>query len=258
MRKSWYVEMLGGLSVRMRDCTLSKFRTAKDGELLAALACTLPQKRAREELIEILWPDVDMIVGRNRLRYTLSTLRAQMNRLGDCDVAPIHADRNTVWLEAGQVTTDVIEFERECDAAMQTDDPADKRARLESALARYQGELLPGIYTEYVLNERRRLKERSLAVQRSLFAILLAEGRADEALAVGLRLVRDAPLDARSHCLLMQAYAKTAQPNAVRAHFDEMRRLWRAELDEEPSQTVRQLMHKLIGQADAQKPDEIN
>lgn len=115
--------------------------------MLLALLALQPQRRhAREELIELLWPGVELDVGRNRLRQVLSTLR---RLLEPPDVPPdsvLSADRQTVGLNADAVVCDVHEFERYL-----------RQGAIAEALDCYRGDLLPGFLDEWVEDERIRL-----------------------------------------------------------------------------------------------------
>ena len=90
------------------------------------------RQHPREELVELLWPGVELDAGRNRLRQTLSTLRALL----ETPEAPLlQVDRQQISLLPGAPSADTVEFE----AAL-----AAGNAR---AAALYGGELLPGIST---------------------------------------------------------------------------------------------------------------
>ncbi len=102
------------------------------------------RSHSREELIDLLWPDADLDTGRNRQRQALATLRRSLEPPGLADV--LLADRNTVWLNPVAFRCDVAEFEA-CIA----------RRDVAGALALYAGELLPGHYDEWILEERYRL-----------------------------------------------------------------------------------------------------
>jgi predicted ATPase len=114
--------------------------------LLARLALEPQRRHAREELIELLWPEVELDVGRNRLRQVLSTLR---RLLEPPDVAPysvLSADRQTVGLAADAVSCDACEFEQFL-----------RQRAISQALDCYCGDLLPGFLDEWVEDERTRL-----------------------------------------------------------------------------------------------------
>ena len=123
--------------------------------LLARLALQPQRRHAREELIELLWPDVDLDVGRNRLRQVLSTLRRLLEPPGIAPSSVLSADRQTVGLNADAVTCDVHEFEQLL-----------RQGAIPQALDWYRGELLPGFLDEWVEDERIRLSalyERALS-----------------------------------------------------------------------------------------------
>ncbi len=95
-------------------------------------------------MIDLLWPDVPLDVGRNRLRQALSTLRSVLEPPGGAAV--LLADRRGVRLVAGSLGCDVPVFNE-----------ALRRGDVAAAARVYGGDLLPGHYDEWVLDERRRL-----------------------------------------------------------------------------------------------------
>ncbi|MBQ0960988.1 hypothetical protein KAK06_18680 [Ideonella sp. 4Y11] len=113
--------------------------------LLARLALWPRRVHPREELVELLWPGVAQEVGRNRLRQVLSTLRAQLEPVGA--PAVLQADRHALRLLPGALGCDAQDFERLL---------AGRRDAEAAAL--YGGELLPGLYDDWVADERLRLE----------------------------------------------------------------------------------------------------
>lgn len=142
----WDVRLLGGLRATHAATVITQFPSRPVALLLARLALEPQRRHSREELVDALWPDVDLDVGRNRLRQVLSTLR---RLLEPADIPPssvLLADRQTVALNADAITCDVQEFERLL-----------KRGSIAQALERYPGDLLPGYADEWVEDERTRL-----------------------------------------------------------------------------------------------------
>ena len=157
----WRVRLLGAVDavgvvgmagVTDAGPTLSRWPTRAVAALLARLALWPDRVHPREELIELLWPGVGLSVGRNRLRQALSTLKALLETRGaECAVARgpapvLLADRLGIRVVPGALACDALDFERRLRAG---DWPA--------AQALYRGELMPGHYDEWVLQERRRL-----------------------------------------------------------------------------------------------------
>lgn len=131
------LRLLGGFEIeRAGRVELTRLPSRAATLLLARLALAPKRQHPREELVELLWPGVELDVGRNRLRQTLSTLRALL----ETEAAPLfNADRQQVSLLPGALTSDVQDFEA---SRVATD---------------YGGELLPGHFDDWVVQERHRL-----------------------------------------------------------------------------------------------------
>ncbi len=142
----WQVQLLGGLRARRGDVTLDKLGSRGVGALLARLALYPQRSHAREELIELLWPGVEIDTGRNRLRQALFTLRQLLEPSGLVTPAVLIADRLSVRVVPGAIDSDVLQFERSL-----------RDGRHAQALALYAGELLPGFYDDWIDEERLRL-----------------------------------------------------------------------------------------------------
>ncbi|TMG82463.1 MAG: hypothetical protein E6H74_10780 [Betaproteobacteria bacterium] len=151
----WQIQLLGGLRATHGNCVIAQFPSRPIAMLLARLALQPQRRHAREELIELLWPNVELDVGRNRLRQVLSTLR---RLLEPPDVPPysvLSADRQTIGLTPDAVGSDVREFEQFL-----------RQGARAQALDCYRGDLLPGFLDEWIEDERARLSalyERALA-----------------------------------------------------------------------------------------------
>ena len=140
----WRVRVLGGLTATSGDVVVRRFPGRAVAGLLARLAFYPGRSHSREELIELLWPGLDPEIGRPRLRQTLSTLRQLLEPPG---VPPVlEADRQTVRVCGRAITSDATAFEAALHARKHDD-----------AIALYGGELLPGMYEEWVQVERERL-----------------------------------------------------------------------------------------------------
>ena len=151
----WQIQLLGGLRATHGNSVIAQFPSRPIAMLLALLALQPQRRHTREELIELLWPGVELDVGRNRLRQVLSTLR---RLLEPPDVPPysvLSADRQTIGLAADAVGSDVREFEQLL-----------RQGATAQALDCYRGDLLPGFFDEWIEDERARLSalyERALA-----------------------------------------------------------------------------------------------
>ncbi len=142
----WNLHLLGRFELDDGDRVRTRLVTRAVTALLARLALWPQREHPREELAELLWPGVDAETGRRRLRQALSLLKGVLEPAEHGPVAAVQADRLSLRLVAGAVQCDVHAFERHARAGQHA-----------AALAAYPGELLPGFYDEWIVDERRRL-----------------------------------------------------------------------------------------------------
>ncbi|WP_088281904.1 AAA family ATPase [Ideonella sp. A 288] len=140
----WQVRLLGDTVLEDGLGRPLRLPSRAAAALLARLAMAPQRAHAREELIELLWPGVDLPVGRNRLRQVLSTLKSLLEEGAEAPV--IVADRMSLRVAPGALDCDVPQFEAACRAGQR-----------EQALALYRGELMPGHFDEWIGDERLRL-----------------------------------------------------------------------------------------------------
>lgn len=142
----WQVRLLGTLEVQREGLTLRRWPSRAVALLLARLALAPQRNHPREELIELLWPGVALDVGRNRLRQALSTLRGLLEDPHGNATTVIESDRNHLRVRPGALPCDATDFERHV-----------QLGQWEAARALYAGELMPGHYDDWVVDERMRL-----------------------------------------------------------------------------------------------------
>lgn len=130
----------------------------KAGALLALLALTPGRMRSREELTDLLWPEVDFDEARVRFRQQLTFLRKLLEPEGVLPNSVLVADRVRVGL-AESVTSDVARFQQHLRQASLAKDPTVQAAQLHAALELYKGEFAPGFYLDAILTERERLAQ---------------------------------------------------------------------------------------------------
>jgi predicted ATPase len=141
----WRVRLLGGFEIDNGQERLTRLRSRAATLLVARLALAPTRDHAREELCELLWPEVSLALSRSRLRQTLSMLRAVLEPPGSEPVLLV--DKRVLRVMPGALWCDAVAFER-----------AVARGDSAVALGHYGGELLPGFYDEWVHDERLRLE----------------------------------------------------------------------------------------------------
>ena len=191
--RAWNVELLGTLRARREDQIVARFKTHKTGALFGYLACQdSPRPLRREEIIEMLWPEVEGESGRNRLRIALTALRAEFELPGE--LALIHADRTTIHLEPEAFHTDKAKFEALLQRALTAPEDAERADCLEKAIGLYRGELLPGFDEGWIPGERQRLADAYLMALRRLVKYYTQSHDYETALDYARRALRCRPL----------------------------------------------------------------
>ena len=145
----WQLRLLGDVVLRPDQGPPQHLPGRAATALLARLALAPGRAHPREELVDLLWPGVALDVGRNRLRQVLSTLKSLLDGPAGAAGGPqevITADRLAVRLAGRHLQCDATAFEA-----------AVRAGRHAESAALYRGELLPGFYDEWVLQERTRL-----------------------------------------------------------------------------------------------------
>jgi predicted ATPase/DNA-binding SARP family transcriptional activator len=200
-----------------RDGRLVGLPTRKVESLLAFLAL-YREAHAREKLAARFWGDSPDQQARDSLRTALKTLRKQ---LGD-DV--LLADRETVQLNpAFSLWIDVREFEQTANDS------------LEAAINLYRSDLLAGLYDEWILPERERLRDSYLNTLLRLAHDARMRGDCPQAIEVAKRVLALDAANERAHQHLMFCYHASGDRTAALKQYEACVRALRDELDVTPS-----------------------
>ncbi|MDQ6613714.1 MAG: hypothetical protein M3083_02885 [Actinomycetota bacterium] len=169
------ISLLGQFAVRRGGRSI-EVPAGKPSQAMRAIAA-LGGRLQADQLIEILWPDTETGVARNRLRNLLSRLKAGVGDL-------LVRDGDLVALADG-IAVDAGVFEDEATLALSAWSRG-QHLRAEalgrSALARYQGDLLPeDRYEPWADLPRERLRQKYLGLLDVLAAQAEARREVDEA-----------------------------------------------------------------------------
>jgi hypothetical protein len=161
------IELFGGPRVRTGDAEPILLQE-KPGALLTLLVLRPGKRCTREEITEILWPDVPQDTALKRLRTTLYALRKPVPR----SERYIIADRESIALRnGGEVWVDADEFDRlfaELKHATDRDKQIDVLARLDSL---YRGPFCPRIYIDEAVRARDLYEIRIAEVRKRLHEV---------------------------------------------------------------------------------------
>lgn len=142
----------------------------------------------RSVLADIFSPNKAEPRARHALSQMLWQLRSRLPRL-------IETDRETVWLsDTAALWVDALEFERQVQPYL-TQTPgvqntSDARASMRHLIQMYRGDLLEGLYDDWLLPAREHLRELYLQTLEELMHMLKYAQHYGQTLEVGHRLLR--------------------------------------------------------------------
>lgn len=236
------IRLLGTVEYLLDGEPLRALNAPRLQALLVALLLRRGVPQSRAQLAFRFWPETSDSQARTNLRNLLAQLRHALPTLE----AYLDADAQTLcWRAAGPYTLDVAAFEDALSAARASADPTRRRALLARGLEHYGGELAPGLYDDWLLPERDRLR---LAFEHGLeeLVALLAEGRDFQgALPIAQQLVQSDPLREASYALLMELHAATGDRAAALQSYHRCAALLARELGVEPGAELRARFERL-------------
>lgn len=244
MRAFWRIEMLGTLRAVGEERIVSRFQTQQTASLLAYLA-THPQRDAlREELIDLLWPEAEIPVGRSRLSQAVWAIRRQLEPAGIEAGSVLLANRNAIRLNPEAIVTDTQEFQAATREASHRSDPSARLSRLEAAIALYKGPFLPMHYDDWVYAERQALHDMYLGNVRQAAKLHRQLGNVGAAIGHLQRLVAQDPLQEDLHIELMRLYSEVGRLSDVQRQYEELATVLQDQLGEEPSGEAMELVRR--------------
>ncbi len=241
MPRELRAELLGGLALSWIETegqaprALPKLPTARSQSLLAFLLLHRAQTHTREQLMAMLWPDRPAPRARRSLSTALWHIRRCLPdpdalQAGSQDVRFAPADPVWVDVEALAAWSARPDFEA-----------------LEAARDLYRGELLEGLYDDWIIDERYQAQALHLNTLSRLMTLYAEQGRPAASLDAAQRLLRADPLREDAHRAAMLAYARLGQRAAALEQYELCRRHLRAELRVSPAPETDALWQAILG-----------
>lgn len=203
------VWLLGNFRVSVGPLTIEedRWRLRKAGSLVKLLALARAHRLHREQVMDVLWPDLDQRSQANNLYRTLHVARRILGN-GSAGTErrylPLQGDVVSLYPE-GPLWTDVRAFEEASAYASSSGEPTAYRA----ALDLYAGDLLPeDPYEDWT--QARREGQRQMFLDLLVEIALIHEKRADYAPAIEAlrRAVAEEPINEEAHRGLMRLFAR--------------------------------------------------
>ncbi|WP_223163581.1 BTAD domain-containing putative transcriptional regulator [Nocardioides humilatus] len=236
------IEVLGGFSVSVAERAVDPavWRRRKPAGLVKLLALAPGHRLHREQLIDVLWPDLGAAAGAANLRKAVHEVRRALEQVGGADV--LGSDANLVWLAGGDVQVDLDDFHRAV-ATARRDRDVDSYTR---AIDLYRTGLLPeDRYEDWASAEHDSVHLHYLAALEELAGLLVAGGAIDAAIDVVRRLVDADPLREDNHATLIRLNALAGRRADALHAYERLRATLAEELGAEPGPETEKLVEEL-------------
>ncbi len=224
-----FVQLLGGVRIRVDERDVAGFRSRTAEALLVYLLMHKPRVFSRSWLAEFFWEERSEKQAAANLRTVLSMLKKS---LGDF----LLIDRQTVAIDPDAVIdVDALTFEDRLQALLSQ--PSPNPEALAATLALYQGDFLEGFhlsesrrFQEWEVMERERLQQLAARGFRRWAGEAMRRGCYEEAAIAAERLIRVDPYDEAGYCLHMEALLRQGRNPAALRSFRAGRAFLREEL----------------------------
>lgn len=246
--------LLGTLTIYRGQEQLDFSGSTSARALLAFLLLNRAHPQSRNRLAGLFWPNMDETRSRRALTQALWRIR---NLLPD----HLTTDAHNVHIPvAPSLLIDVEEFESLAGAyspfeiASQEEKLANTQT-LCQAVELYRGDLLDGLYEDWVLVERERLRELFLRTLDGLIDLEKTRGDYARALDYALRLAQSDPYREAAHREVMRLYYALDRPEAALTQYETCCRILEEEFGLEVDKPTRALAQEIAMRVpDAQVP----
>lgn len=217
----------------------------KPKQLLKLLALQPHYQLHREQLMGLLWPELDAEAAANNLHKTIHLARHALEPelKSAAESRFILSQGQQVALRApGGLRVDAEEFERRA-AAAKRGGGADE---YEAALAVYAGDLLPEeLYEDWAAARREQLRGQYQELLMKLALLYEARGECERGVEQWKRLLNCDPSNEEAHRRLMSLYAQTGNRHLALRQYRQCREVLLKELDAEPERATVELRERI-------------
>jgi len=227
------IKTLGRTSVAVNGVPLAGESAWPKSLALIVYMAREPGPDRREEILGVLWPDLDAKRARRALNQLIYTLRKASPELDLESVSDALDFGKEVWL-------DVEEFERRFEAG-----------DLKGAVELYEGHFLEDLsvgepeFDHWADRQRASLRRKFRRAALSLAGEAKTAGDANAAVAYCRRLVEADPLDDEAQHLLIECLYLHGNRLAALRQFENYRAVLAQELDVTPLEQTRQLVERI-------------
>ena len=219
--------------------------------LLAYLILHAGVPQARSHLAAVFWPDSSEAQARTNLRRELHNLRITLGG----DPSLVIQPATLTWCDSPSCRVDVRSFEVERRAALSSRSAGDNAgflAHAEAAIAEYRGELMPGAYDNWVLDEREPLIRECVDLCDAVIRACREIGDRTRATEIARRRVQLKPLEEMGYRVLMELQGEAGDRAAALGTYHRCAAVLEQELGVNPDPETTMIMDRLLDRGESQ------
>ena len=243
-----HVSVLGEQAIA-DDLAGPRMGSSRSMALLAYLVIHAQSRQPRQRIAGLLWPESTDAQALTNLRRELHQLRQVLP--GEASLVVTSAD--LCWRDTQTCRVDLRLFETERQAALAAaaaDDNGDGViAHADRAIAHYRGELLPGVYDDWVLEARTQLERDCADLCDLLCSARTKKGDLSEAAQAARRRIQLQPLEEAGYRALMQLQADMGDRAAAVTSYHHCASVLERELGIIPDPATRLVFQRLLTDA---------
>jgi len=228
------------------------WRLRKAASLVKLLALSPDHRMHREQVMNLLWPDLDTKAATNNFHYALHVARNALEPSSASSRYLRLGEGQLLLCPDGSIWVDVEAFEEAAKAARRAHDPAAYRAAIEL----YAGDLLPRDRYESWTEERRaELRTLQLALIVEMARLYEERGEREAAIEALGRVVAIESMHEEARAELMRLDAASGRRGEALRQYEKLKEALNEEFDEEPSATSRRLYEQIKAGRAPERPE---
>lgn len=217
--------------------------------LVAFLAAHAGSPQARQRIAGLFWPESTDAQALTNLRRELHHLRRLLGR----EHSLVVTSTDLCWRDTPTCRVDMRVFGVERDAALAAAAAGDDAGVLEHAtraLAQYKGELVPGVYDDWLLEARQKLERQCVDMCDLVCATWTRTGDLAGAVGAARRRIQLQPLEEVGYRTLMRLQADLGDRAGAVSTYHHCASVLERELGVSPDPATQQAFRRLMATAD--------
>jgi DNA-binding SARP family transcriptional activator/tetratricopeptide (TPR) repeat protein len=239
------VSLLGELSISDDLAGAVRLRSARALALVAFLVLHAGSPQPRSRIAGLFWPDSGDAQALTNLRRELHQLRQVL--AGEPSL--VVTSQDLCWQDTATCRVDVRVFDRERAAAVAAaadNDGEQTLAHASRAVGEYRGDLLPGVYEDWVLERRAELERQCTGLYDLLTQARVRRGDLPGAVDAARRRIQLQPLEETGYRTLMRLQAEAGDRAGAVSTYHHCASVLERELGVEPDVSTHQAFQRLI------------